>query len=56
MVYVAVVMFIWFLLVTVFTIYGMIMERKAPKMDVFIGFVIGPLLTFMAAFVLVREI
>lgn len=51
--YVAAVMFIWFLGVTLLTMYGMFRANKATKFDTLIGLVIGPLLTFVAAFILV---
>ncbi len=51
--YVSALMFIWFFIVTVATIYGMIVANKANKFDVAIGFIISPVLAFFALFMLV---
>jgi len=55
MIYVSSAMFIWYLTVTIATIYGMAVEQKANKFDVDVGFIIGPLLTFCAAFIMVKS-
>ena len=51
MVYVGIAMFVWFFSITLFTIYGMYKEKRANKFDVFIGFILAPALTFLAAFI-----
>jgi hypothetical protein len=53
MTYVSSAMFMWFLLITAATIYGMVSQKSAKRFDVAIGFIIAPLLTFIALFILV---
>ncbi len=51
--YVAIVMMGWYFLITILTIYGMIEQKTAGKFDVFIGLILAPALTFLAAFILI---
>lgn len=46
-------MFIWFFLVVILTIYGIVKEKKATRFDVTIGLIVSPLFTFIAAFIFV---
>ena len=48
---IAVIMFIWFSGITLVTMYGMYKEKSANKFDVFIGLILAPALTFLAAFI-----
>ena len=53
MVVISMVMFVWFFSITFFTMYGMYKEKSANKFDVFIGLILAPALTFLAAFIAV---
>jgi len=50
---VAVTMFAWFISIALVTMYGMYKEKSANRFDVFIGFILAPALTFLAAFIAV---
>ena len=51
MVYVAIAMALWFMGVTVATLWGMAISQKPTKFDTLIGFIIGPIMIFVSLFI-----